>query len=79
MPDFKAGHRCRVQFSINLPLVDGEYTLGADITAPDLSHYYDRLERATNFWIRGSDGAKGLVDLEAKVTLTELKTSGDLV
>jgi len=69
-PSFKAGDRCRVEFKLKLPLLDGHYDLGADVAASDLSHYYDRMERAMTFHIAapGKLIAKGLVDLEAQVT-----------
>lgn len=66
-PECAAGERFRVEFEMDLPLLDGHYELGVDIAASDLSHYYDRLERALSFWIKGPNGAQGLVDLSAKV------------
>ena len=66
-PNFSAGERCRVEFYLKLPLLEGEYQLGVDIAASDLSHFYDRLERALEFGVKGSNGAQGLVDLEAKI------------
>lgn len=66
-PVFAAGERCRIEFQVGLPLLDGHYELGVDIAASDLSHFYDRMERALNFWVKGDNGAKGLVDLRAKV------------
>lgn len=67
MPDFSAGERCRVEFIINLRLLEGEYELGVDIASADLSHYYDRLERALGFWVKSTNGAQGLVNLDAQV------------
>ncbi|MCA9969269.1 MAG: Wzt carbohydrate-binding domain-containing protein, partial [Anaerolineales bacterium] len=67
-PRFAAGERCRVLFDIDVNLVDGSYDLGADVAASDLSHYYDRLERALSFWVKGTDGAQGIADLDARVT-----------
>lgn len=67
-PAYAAGERCRVGFDIRLPLLDGHYELGADIASADLSHYYDRVERAMGFWIKSTDGAKGLADLGARVS-----------
>ncbi|MCX6043823.1 MAG: ABC transporter ATP-binding protein [Chloroflexi bacterium] len=66
-PNFVADERCYVEYSLDMPLLDGEYELGVDVIATDFSHYYDRLERAMGFWVKSSDGAQGLVDLEAKV------------
>lgn len=70
-PDFCAGESCRVEFMINLPLLDSEYELGVDIASADLSHYYDRVERAFGFWIKSTSGAKGLVELAARVNITK--------
>jgi hypothetical protein len=69
-PVFSAGERCRVEFKLHLPLVDGHYDLGADVAAADLSHYYDRLEQAMTFHIEGpgKGKVKGLVDLGARVS-----------
>ncbi len=66
-PDFNSGTRCRVEFILDMPLLEGEYWLGVDVVSTTFSHYYDRLERAMGFWVKGSDEAKGLVDLHAKV------------
>jgi ABC-type polysaccharide/polyol phosphate transport system ATPase subunit len=76
-PDFLAGDRYRVEFSLNLPLLSGIYELRADIAASDLSHFYDYLERALSFSVVGGNGAKGLVDLEAKVEFQKLATQGE--
>jgi hypothetical protein len=71
-PDFSAGERCRVVFLIVLHLLDGEYQLGVDIASAGFSHYFDRLERAMGFWVKGTDGAKGLADLEADVKFEKI-------
>lgn len=71
-PSFSAGERCCIEYTLNLPLLEGAYELGVDVAAADLSHYYDRLERALLFWVKGSSGAKGLVDLGAKVAFKRL-------
>jgi homopolymeric O-antigen transport system ATP-binding protein len=73
--DYKAGENWRVEFTMALPLLDGEYELGADITAADLSHFYDRLERAMAFWVQSADSAQGIVDLDAQVTWRKLAPS----
>jgi lipopolysaccharide transport system ATP-binding protein len=67
--DFSAGERCRVEFTLNTPLLDGEYFLGVDVIETNLNYYYDRLERAMGFWVQGHSGAKGLVDMDAKVSI----------
>ena len=71
-PNFYAGDSCRIVYNLNLPLLEGEYELGVDIAASDFSHFYDCLERAFGFSIIGSDGAQGLVNLEAKVAINKL-------
>jgi ABC-type polysaccharide/polyol phosphate transport system ATPase subunit len=68
-PDFSAGEHCRLEYVMSFPLLDGGYELGVDIAAGDLSHYYDVLERALGFWVKSSNGAQGLADLRAKVTI----------
>lgn len=77
MPDFTAGQRARVEFTLSMPLLEGEYQLGVDVAAADLSHYYDRLERALGFWVKHSNGAQGLADLAAKVALHMITPSGE--
>lgn len=66
-PSFMAGEKCRVEFQIDVPLIDGNYELGVDVAAPDLSCYYDRLERALSFHVVGREAVRGLVDLDAKI------------
>jgi ABC-type polysaccharide/polyol phosphate transport system ATPase subunit len=78
-PDFSAGDRCRVEFALNLPLLDGSYELGVDIASADFSHFYDCLERALGFSIVGAEGAQGLVDLGAQVAINKISSNGDLV
>ncbi|MCL4294779.1 MAG: ABC transporter ATP-binding protein [Anaerolineae bacterium] len=68
-PRFSTGERCCVEYTLSLPLLEGAYELGADVAAANLSHYYDRLERALVFWVTDSGGARGLVDLGAKVRI----------
>ncbi|HMN30112.1 MAG TPA: ABC transporter ATP-binding protein [Caldilineaceae bacterium] len=66
-PDFQAGERYRVVFALDLPLLSGVYELSVDIAASDFSHFYDCIEQALSFSVVGTNGAKGLVDLGAKV------------
>jgi len=75
-PNFVAGERCRVEYKLDLPLLEGEYDLGVDVISTDFSHYYDRLERAMGFWVKSADGAQGLVDLDAKVAFHRLALNG---
>ena len=69
-PDFAAGERRRIEFSLDLPLLDGDYEFGLDIADSNFSHFYDCLERALAFSVTGSNGAKGLVDLGAKFKIS---------
>jgi lipopolysaccharide transport system ATP-binding protein len=78
-PDFLAGERCRVEFALIIPLLENEYQLGVDVSASDYSVYYDRLERATNFMVEGSDGAQGLVDLGARITINKIVPDGEIL
>ena len=75
-PNFSAGERCRVEYDIDLPLLEGPYELTVDVAASDLSHYYDRLERAMGFWVKSSEAAKGLVDLKANVAFKTIESNG---
>lgn len=75
-PNFSAGDRCRVEFALDLPLLDGTYELGVDIASSDFSHFYDCLERALGFSIVGSEGAQGLVDLGAKIAINKMSANG---
>lgn len=67
-PHFRAGESCVVEFNITLPLLEGTYELGVDIAPRQLTHYYDRKERALTFVVKDSTGAQGLVDLNAELT-----------
>lgn len=72
-PDFLQGERYLVEFQIKLPLLEGYYELGVDITAYDLSCFYDRVEFALGFSIVNSNGAKGLVNLGANFATRKLE------
>jgi ABC-type polysaccharide/polyol phosphate transport system ATPase subunit len=74
MPDFTAGERCRIEYRLNLPLIEGTYELDVSIVPADLSHFYDYIERAVGFSVVGSAGAKGIVDLDAQVVIRHPKT-----
>lgn len=71
-PSFSAGERCCIEYTLNLHLLEGAYDLGVDVAAADLSHYYDRLDRALAFWVQDSSGAKGAANLGAKVALKRM-------
>ena len=70
-PEFLSGEKHQVEFKINLPLLEGIYELGGDIASRDLSHYFDRIEKALSFTIRGTNEAKGLVDLQPKLSINK--------
>jgi lipopolysaccharide transport system ATP-binding protein len=76
LPCLEAGQRYCIEFRIQLPLLDGQYELGVDAASSNLSHYYDRLERALTFTIRDDTGARGIVDLGAKVSVAQSVLSG---
>ncbi|CAG0942025.1 Teichoic acids export ATP-binding protein TagH [Anaerolineae bacterium] len=71
-PNFCVNERCRVEFVMKLPLLDGEYQIDVDVADSKLSHYYDRLEGALGFWVKSDNSAKGLVDLKAEARITRL-------
>ena len=75
-PIFNAGDEVRVEFKVDTPLLEGDYELGVDVASEDLSCYYDRLERAVDFWVKSGDGARGLVDMSAEVDLHKVVRSG---
>jgi lipopolysaccharide transport system ATP-binding protein len=72
MPDFKAGERCCFTCDLNLSLLDGSYELGTNIVAADLSHFYDYQERSVTFSVTSPGVSKGLVDLDAKLSVIKL-------
>jgi lipopolysaccharide transport system ATP-binding protein len=66
-PDYHAGERGRVVYTLRAHLLDGTYELGADIASNDLKTYLDRVERAFSFEVRNDSGARGMADLGARV------------
>jgi ABC-type polysaccharide/polyol phosphate transport system ATPase subunit len=68
-PTFAPGEVRQVTFSLNLPLLAGQYDLGVDVGAANLSCYYDRLERALSFSVNNTNYAKGIADLGATVAI----------
>ena len=71
-PDFSAGDRVHVEFSFQVNLLEGTYELGVDLTAADLSHFYDRMERSLGFLVVDSNQAKGLADLASTVAIRKI-------
>jgi len=47
------------------------YYLGLNLAYNDLSRYYDRIDRALDFVVVGSDGARGVADLKADFKLLD--------
>jgi ABC-type polysaccharide/polyol phosphate transport system ATPase subunit len=70
MPDFVGGENAQIEFILSLPLLEGTYEIDVTIVAADLSHFYDYAERAMGFSITDTTGAKGVVDLDAQVSIT---------
>lgn len=67
-PDFHPGDRYKIEFAINLPLLNGTYEVSVDIVSSDLSHFYDYMERALAFSVISSKQSQGLVDLGTSIT-----------
>ena len=74
-PNFSAGERCVVEFQLSINLLEGEYQLGVDVGSADLTHYFDRMERALSFGVKGSEGAQGLVNLNAAIKFIQTQSS----
>lgn len=74
-PNFRAGDRCRVEYRFDTCLLDGEFQIGVDVAASDFSHYYDRLERAISFYVKGAKGAQGLADLKVEFSLFPVEST----
>jgi ABC-type polysaccharide/polyol phosphate transport system ATPase subunit len=69
MPDFAKGENTRIEFQLKFPLLAGTYEIDVTIVAANLSHYYDYVERAIGFSIADTTGAKGVVDMDAQVSI----------
>lgn len=65
-PSFAVGQRSRILFKVQLNLLEGEYAVGGDVAAADLSHYLDRREWAFNIFVTDSGIAQGVADLRAE-------------
>jgi len=72
-PDFVAGECWRVEYALDLPLLNGSYDLSVNIGSSDFKHYYDRIENALSFEIVNSVNAKGIVDLDAEVNFRKME------
>lgn len=71
-PDFAAGTTAVIEFQMNVNLVSGTYYLGVNAAYPDLTRYYDRIDRALDFVVSGGNGARGVADLEAQFRICDL-------
>lgn len=65
-PTFEANTTAEIEFSLKINLVEGMYYLGLNLAYSDLSRYYDRIDRALDFFVVGGDGARGVADLRAQ-------------
>lgn len=74
-PNFDGGETVQVVYRFALPLLAGQYDLGVDLAAADLSHYHDRLERALSFTIWDVPGARGIADLGASFEIVRLQSA----
>jgi ABC-type polysaccharide/polyol phosphate transport system ATPase subunit len=70
---FQAGKTYKARFRVSLPLLNGEYELGADVATSNFSHYYDRVERALSFYVVHRGQQKGIVDLGAQVSFAPIE------
>lgn len=66
-PDFNKGDKISVDFLVSMCLLGGYYELGVDVTHTDLTHFLDRIENAMGFSVVGSEEAKGIANLQARV------------
>jgi ABC-type polysaccharide/polyol phosphate transport system ATPase subunit len=73
-PDLTKDSVVEVVFRLELNLAAGTYYLGVNIATRDLTRYYDRIDRALDFVVTGGDGARGIANLNATYTLTEVES-----
>ncbi|HSH00914.1 MAG TPA: ABC transporter ATP-binding protein [Anaerolineae bacterium] len=66
--DFPAHSQYNIIYNLQLTLLEGQYDIGVDIAAHDLSHYYDRLERALTIQVIDNHQAQGIIDLSANIS-----------
>lgn len=70
---FEADTMAEIEFKLRLNLVEGIYQLGINIAYNDLTRYYDRIDRALDFVITGTNGGRGIADLQADFSVTDIQ------
>ena len=73
---FEANTVVEIEFKLRLNLVEGIYQLGVNIAYNDLSRYYDRIDRAQDFVITDTKGGRGIADLQADFSVTNIQPLG---
>lgn len=73
-PDFKAGSMATIEFRMKLNLLSGTYQIGANIASSELSHYYDRIDRALDFVVENVDGSQGIANMETCFDVLNVET-----
>ena len=71
-PEFKANTVATIEFPLRLNLAAGIYHLGVNLAYNDLTKYYDRLDRALDFVIKGGNGARGFANLEGDFRVAKI-------
>jgi lipopolysaccharide transport system ATP-binding protein len=66
-PSFGAGEAAEIVFTIETHLVEGSYEITVDVASSDLTHYFDRRERAIGLIVESAYRATGVADLHAEV------------
>ena len=66
-PILEAGERCCLSFNLDVPLLNGEYLIGANLGPPSLTHYFDVIEQAQSFLVVKDGITQGFVDMNASV------------
>jgi lipopolysaccharide transport system ATP-binding protein len=70
--DFNAGSVALVEFKMKLNLLSGTYYVGVNITNSNLTHYYDRVDRALDIVIESKDGSQGIAQMETSFAITHV-------
>jgi lipopolysaccharide transport system ATP-binding protein len=74
-PNFQAGDWVTVRYKLDIHLLDGVYNLATDLAYSDLSCYYDYVANALSFVVVGGSRAKGVADLKAEISFSDLSVS----
>jgi hypothetical protein len=59
-PSFAAGEAVEIVFTIETHLVEGSYEITVDVASSDLTHYFDRRERAIGLIVESANRASGV-------------------